>query len=50
MRDAIQLVVRLRPLFDETLALLEREANPLAERRPAAGGFGRRTPTTFGQR
>ena len=48
--DALQLVVRLRPLFNETLALLEREANPLAERRPVAGGFGRRTPTTFGQR
>jgi HPt (histidine-containing phosphotransfer) domain-containing protein len=34
-------VVKLRPLFTETLALLEREANPLAQRRPA-GGFGRR--------
>jgi HPt (histidine-containing phosphotransfer) domain-containing protein len=34
-------VVQLRPLFTTTLALLEREANPLAERR-ATGGFGRR--------
>jgi HPt (histidine-containing phosphotransfer) domain-containing protein len=34
-------VVQLRPLFTATLALLEREANPLAERR-AAAGFGRR--------
>ena len=34
-------VVQLRPLFDQTLILLEREANPLVERRPAAG-FGRR--------
>ncbi|HVJ01984.1 MAG TPA: Hpt domain-containing protein [Sphingomonas sp.] len=33
-------VVRLRPLFESTLTLLEREANPLVSRRPA--GFGRR--------
>lgn len=46
--EALQLVVKLRPLFNETLALLEREANPLAERKPA-GGFGRRTPTQFGR-
>jgi HPt (histidine-containing phosphotransfer) domain-containing protein len=39
--DALLHVARLRPLFNDTLALLEREANPLAERRPA-GGFGRR--------
>ena len=39
---ALEHVVKLRPLFEETLALLEREANPLAQRRPAAGGFGRR--------
>lgn len=38
---AVQHVVKLRPLFDQTLALLEREANPLVQRRPA-GGFGRR--------
>ncbi len=37
--EALEHVVRLRPLFDATLALLEREANPLVERRPA---FGRR--------
>ena len=34
-------VVALRPLFVQTLELLEREANPLAQRRPAQG-FGRR--------
>ena len=39
--QALEHVVQLRPLFTQTLALLEREANPLAERRPAAG-FGRR--------
>jgi histidine phosphotransfer protein HptB len=39
--DALEHVVRLRPLFEATLALLEREANPLAMRRPAA--FGRRS-------
>ncbi len=37
--QALEHVVRLRPLFESTLALLEREANPLVERRPA---FGRR--------
>ncbi|MCW3835467.1 Hpt domain-containing protein [Sphingomonas canadensis] len=37
--QALSYVVRLRPLFDSTLALLEREANPLVARRPA---FGRR--------
>jgi HPt (histidine-containing phosphotransfer) domain-containing protein len=36
---ALSHVVRLRPLFESTLALLEREANPLVERRPV---FGRR--------
>lgn len=39
-------VVALKPLFEETLALLEREANPLAERR--GDGFGRR-PAGFGR-
>ena len=47
--DALPKVAALRPLFNETLALLEREANPLAERRPVAGGFGRRAPTSFGR-
>ncbi|HMO74866.1 MAG TPA: Hpt domain-containing protein [Sphingopyxis sp.] len=32
-------VVTLRPLFEETLGELEREANPLVQRRPS--GFGR---------
>ena len=39
--QALEPVAQLRPLFEQTLALLEREANPLMERRPAAG-FGRR--------
>lgn len=38
--NALEHVVSLRPLFEATLALLEREANPLVERRPV---FGRRT-------
>ncbi len=38
---ALKHVVGLRALFDQTMALLLREANPLVERRPA-GGFGRR--------
>jgi len=39
--EALPHVVELRPLFEATLALLEREANPLVERRPVAA-FGRR--------
>ena len=39
--QALEHVVQLRPLFTQTLALLEREANPLMERRPNTG-FGRR--------
>lgn len=38
---AIRDVVALRPMFESTLELLEREANPLAQRRPAQA-FGRR--------
>ncbi|WP_082448214.1 MULTISPECIES: Hpt domain-containing protein [unclassified Sphingomonas] len=38
--EALEHVARLRPLFDATLAVLERTSNPLATRRPA--GFGRR--------
>ncbi|MBY0582008.1 MAG: Hpt domain-containing protein [Sphingomonas sp.] len=43
---ALPHVVSLRGLFDETMSLLQREANPLVERRP---GFGRRAVTGFGQ-
>ena len=46
--QAMASVVKLRPLFEETLSLLEREASPLVERRPVAGGFGRRA-TGFGR-
>ena len=35
--ELIEVVVQLRPLFEETLALLERETNPLVDRRPAFG-------------
>ncbi|MGN6278969.1 MAG: Hpt domain-containing protein [Sphingomonas sp.] len=44
--QALEQVVRLRPLFEKTLAALEREANPLVQHRQA--GFGRRA--VFGQR
>ena len=44
--QALEHVVRLRPLFEQTLAALEREANPLINRQV---GFGRRV-ATFGQR
>jgi HPt (histidine-containing phosphotransfer) domain-containing protein len=40
---ALEHVARLRGMFEETLTLLEREANPVVARRPMAGGFGRRT-------
>lgn len=46
--QALQHVVRLRPLFEETLGMLEREANPLVARRPQAG-FGRRPGNGFAQ-
>lgn len=38
--EALEHVVKLRPCFEATLAMLEREANPLVARRPV--GFGRR--------
>ena len=37
--EALEEVVKLRPCFEATLTMLEREANPLVERRPQ---FGRR--------
>lgn len=37
--QALEHVVQLRPLFEQTLEALEREANPLVERQ---AGFGRR--------
>ena len=40
--EALPDVVALRPLFEQTLAVLEREAVPAPARRPTAG-FGRRT-------
>lgn len=47
--EVLQQVVQLRPTFEATLSLLERECNPLVERRQAFGkkavannqGFGR---------
>lgn len=44
--EALSTVVALRELFNDTLILLLREANPLVERRP---GFGRRAVGGFGQ-
>ena len=41
--EALEHVIRLKPVFEATLAILERESNPLVERRPVfGGGFGRR--------
>ena len=41
--ELIEQVVKLRPLFELTLQLFERETNPLVERRPGKrlGEFGR---------
>jgi histidine phosphotransfer protein HptB len=39
--EALEHVVALRPLYENTLALLERDANPLVARKPQ--GFGRRS-------
>ena len=44
---ALQHVVGLRQLFQDTLAMLQREANPLVERRPV-GGLQRRPGSGFG--
>lgn len=44
--ELIPEVVKLRPMFETTLQLFDRETNPLVERRPA--GFGRRA-TAFGR-
>lgn len=40
-------VVRLKPLFEATLALFERELNPLVDRKP---NFGRRGGVSGGRR
>ena len=40
-------VVRLKPLFDATLSLFERETNPIVDRRPV---FGRKSGAVPGQR
>jgi len=48
--ELIETIVALRPCFTETMALLDRDANPLAARR--APGFGRRVdpvPSAFGR-
>jgi chemotaxis protein histidine kinase CheA len=45
--ELIERVVELRPLFDATLRLFDREVNPIVERRPA-GGFGRKPAGSFG--
>lgn len=40
--ELIPQVVQLRPMFDTTMQMFDRETNPLMERKPGAGGFGRR--------
>lgn len=44
--ELIEDVVRLRPLFNATLTLFDREASPVGQRRPLA--FGRKAPGGFG--
>jgi HPt (histidine-containing phosphotransfer) domain-containing protein len=41
--EALQSVARLRPLFHDTLTLLERESTPAMPLRRPAAAFGRRT-------
>lgn len=36
--ELVEAIVRLRPVFEATLAALEAEASPLVERKPAAPG------------
>lgn len=43
-------VVKLRPLFDATFALFDRETNPLAERRPVFGRKAAIAPNPIQQR
>ena len=46
--DLIPTVARLRPLYQRTMELFDKETNPLVERR--SGGFGRATATrNFGR-
>lgn len=40
--DILPQVARLRPLYRQTMDLLQERANPLIQRRVSAGGFGRR--------
>ena len=35
--ELVEHVVRLRPLFEQTLGMFDRETNPLVDRRPAFG-------------
>ena len=45
--ELIERVVELRPLFEATMRLFDREVSPLIDRRPA-GGFGRKAAGVFG--
>ena len=48
--ELLNLVVQMRPLFEQTLAVLDKETNPLVQRR--AGGFGQKKAAagrTFGR-
>jgi histidine phosphotransfer protein HptB len=40
--ELIPEVVKLRPLFEQTMESFDRETNPLMQRRPGGPGFGRR--------
>lgn len=44
--ELVPQVTRLRPLYQQTIALFEGESNPLAQRRPV---FGRAGTQTFGR-
>ncbi len=47
--ELIEHAVKLRPVFEKTLEMLEREASPLVERRRTFGQSSAMPPRTFGR-
>jgi HPt (histidine-containing phosphotransfer) domain-containing protein len=45
--ELMEHVVRLRPLFEQTLAVFDRETNPLSNRRPTFGRKAMALPSGF---
>jgi histidine phosphotransfer protein HptB len=47
--DLVEKIVKLRPLFEATLAAFEKEVSPLVERRPISFGQRNMTASQFGR-